>query len=951
MTDRSPARSSARGLFTADQLPVATERTVESLLSLLSLSAFVLGAAGLVGWHFDIPSLRHLDAELPAIRPISALCLTLMAGALNLGVSRPKLGRLLALATLVIACSTLFPELGPLERFLRSGIVGTSATGLASDLATRAEPTPASAALGFLILAVTALTARMRHLVLLAQVVTVSTVFGGMVPLLASVYRMQTAEAPFFPAAPSLQATLGVVLLGVGILLLNPQRGVMGLLSSDTAASQAARRMMFPAVAIPIFLGGLFVYARKIGTLQMDTIVPAFVAAVAATLASAILWVARQGARTELEARHSEAALRSALDDSPLMMWMSDEHGHPSHINPALLEFLGIDLADALGPGWQSRMHPDDIVPVDHARRAPGAQQRSFSMEFRVMGADGQWHWVLSTGVPRTTNSRKLAGFTGTWIEITTRREAQARLERFAEELERRVEERTADLLRSRDDLARQSQLLESVVNNMGDGLMAIRSDGSVILVNDTAMRIFGATQAPDSASEDTANYGFFLDDGVTPYASEQLPVIRALRGESTDNASMIARNHHAPDGISLRVTGRPMRDADGNVIGSIIVGRDVTDFEKAMESTRQLAAAVRSSADAILSVELDGVIATWNMGAEQIYGYTSEEAVGLTLDQLEPSLSADDLQALLSTVLQGAEFVRRETIGRRKDGSPLDIATTMSPIRDQAEAITAVSVVHHDVTPLKEVERRIQGLNDELEQRVRDRTAALTIANQDLENYASSVAHDLRTPLRGIAGFARVLEEDYANAVDDEGRRVIAVIRKNAQDMAAFIDALLAFSAAERQPPNKTTVDAAAMARECVDSLAHDCADRQVVFHVGDLPPCRADAALLKQVFLNLLSNAVKFTRRCEVAHIEIGSRHESTGELAYFVRDNGVGFDMSNTRRLFGIFQRLHAPTDFEGTGLGLAGVARIVAAHGGRIWADAAPNKGATFAFVIE
>jgi light-regulated signal transduction histidine kinase (bacteriophytochrome) len=280
-----------------------------------------------------------------------------------------------------------------------------------------------------------------------------------------------------------------------------------------------------------------------------------------------------------------------------------------------------------------------------------------------------------------------------------------------------------------------------------------------------------------------------------------------------------------------------------------------------------------------------------------------------------------------------------------------VDIAATMSPIHDEAGHVRAVSVVHHDVTHLKAAERKVQALNDELEERVRDRTAALVAANHDLENYASSVAHDLRTPLRAIAGFARVFEEDYSETVGAEGRRLIGVVRKNAQDMGQFIDALLSFSAVDRQAPNKTRVDVSEVVRECLDSLGADCADREIAFHVGDLPPCRADRASLKQVFLNLLANAVKFTRRVEHARIDVGSRIEPGGATSYFVRDNGVGFDMSNTRRLFGIFQRLHAPGDFEGTGLGLANVARIVAAHGGKVWAEAEPGKGAMFQFIIE
>lgn len=946
------AASRPQGLFADEGLTPEAGRTLETISSLAGALTFALGVAGVAGWLFDIPLMRIVLPGFPAIRPLSALCLGLLGGALWFSVARPLLSAGLAVAAALVASLSMLENLAPVELLMRHLVVHRDLLhASAPEISERMGMTSPLAAVGYACLALALLLGGVPHLVSIAQTLAISVFFFALVPVLGYVYRIDSLSSPLLSSAPSLQGSAGIALLAIGILCTNPQRGVIGVLASSTASSRAARRLLVPALGVPVLLGGLFIYARQYGAVDIDAAVPTFVCALAATLGGSVLWVARADARMEILYRRGEESLRAAAEASPLMMWMSDASGAGTHANAALLSFVGFEPHQVLGDGWQSYTHPDDVEAVEMEISEAFAAGRSFSCEFRVRHADGTWRWVLSAGMPRFTPSHDLAGYTGSWVEVTARKDAENALHRFAAELEARVVERTADLTASKEELARQTGLLESIVKSMGDAVLAVAQDGEILLSNDAAMRLFGASATDAGANARLPEYGFFLADGVTPFPTEQLPMIRALRGESVDNVMMFAKHVTAPEGLFVRITGRPIFNHYGALIGSIVVGRDVTDFEKALLATRRLAAVVEASGDAILSVTLDGRIFTWNRGAERMYGYTAEEVIGVPLGRLDPTPGKHGIEQMIASLRDGAQVIRRDTTGRRRDGGLVDIAATMSPIHDEIGRVAAISVVHHDVSHLKAAERRIQALNDELEQRVRDRTAALVAANHDLENYASSVAHDLRTPLRAIAGFARVLEEDYAPAVDDEGRRVIGIIRKNAQDMGAFIDALLSFSAVDRLPPSKQTVDVAAVVRECVDSLGADCAERDVIFHVGDLAPCRADRVSLKQVFMNLLANAVKFTRRVEKAHIEVGCHIESGGAISYFVRDNGVGFDMSNTRRLFGIFQRLHAPAEFEGTGLGLASVARIVAAHGGRVWAEAEPGKGATFHFIID
>jgi PAS domain S-box-containing protein len=254
-----------------------------------------------------------------------------------------------------------------------------------------------------------------------------------------------------------------------------------------------------------------------------------------------------------------------------------------------------------------------------------------------------------------------------------------------------------------------------------------------------------------------------------------------------------------------------------------------------------------------------------------------------------------------------------------------------------------------NDISERKRAEHEIKTLNAELEQRVRTRTSELEAANRELEAFSYSVSHDLREPLRAINGFSRALVEDFGAELPEEARRYVDAIVAGATRMGRLIDDLLSFSRLARKALQVRAVDTQALVGECIAELS--AADAPgVEIRVGALAPCRADPALLRQVFVNLLSNALKYSRKREKPRVEVDCRTGERGEIIYFVRDNGAGFDMQYAGKLFGVFQRLHRQDEFEGTGVGLAIVQRIVTRHGGRVWAEAAPDRGATFSFTL-
>jgi PAS domain S-box-containing protein len=269
-------------------------------------------------------------------------------------------------------------------------------------------------------------------------------------------------------------------------------------------------------------------------------------------------------------------------------------------------------------------------------------------------------------------------------------------------------------------------------------------------------------------------------------------------------------------------------------------------------------------------------------------------------------------------------------------------VAATLAVGIDNARLHTALE---RELEERRQAEEAVRHLNAELENRVRERTLELQAANQELESFAYSVSHDLRAPLRSVDGFAHLLLDEFADGWADPARRYLIRVMESSQRMGQLIDDLLSFSRLSRKMLNRSRVSPAGLVTEVLDELRAEMAGREVEVRVGDLPDCDADPALLRQVFVNLIGNAVKYTGRRAQARIEIG-----WADGAYFVRDNGAGFDMAYEDKLFGVFQRLHSDSEFEGTGIGLAIVERIVARHGGRAWAEGELDKGATFYFSL-
>jgi PAS domain S-box-containing protein len=348
----------------------------------------------------------------------------------------------------------------------------------------------------------------------------------------------------------------------------------------------------------------------------------------------------------------------------------------------------------------------------------------------------------------------------------------------------------------------------------------------------------------------------------------------------------------------------------------------------------------------AILTLDPQGHVASWNAGAERIKGYRADEIIGKHFScfysQEDVAAGKPEMELKVATRVGRIED---EGWRVRKDGSRFWANVVFTAMRNAEGNLIGFSKVTRDLTERKIAEERIQTLNRGLEQHVAD----LTAANRELDAFTYSLAHDLRGPLRHIHGFANILMDDWNEKIDDEGKRFLGKIVKSSREMGVMVDDLLNFARLGRVELQRTLVDLSQMVEEVKHQLEPDIQGRSIQWEVGHLPTVAGDPALLRQVLVNLLSNAVKYTSKEQDAQIKVGSRNGGS-EVTVFVRDNGAGFEMQYAEKLFRVFQWLHRAEEFEGTGVGLANVRRIIERHGGRIWAEGEPGKGATFYFSL-
>jgi PAS domain S-box-containing protein len=389
-----------------------------------------------------------------------------------------------------------------------------------------------------------------------------------------------------------------------------------------------------------------------------------------------------------------------------------------------------------------------------------------------------------------------------------------------------------------------------------------------------------------------------------------------------------------------------------GTLVATIAQGQDITDRKQAEEALRQSENNYRTLLEnlpqKIFLKDKNSVYISCNENYAHDLGVNPHEIAGKKDYDFFPKELADKYRTDDKRIMESGktEDIEEKYI---QDGTEVFIQTVKTPVKDEEGNIIAVQGIFWDITERKQAEKELTKSREHLEEIVKARTAQLEAANRELEAFSYSVSHDLKAPLRAIAGFSSILIEDHYDKLDDEGKHLLNVVQGNAQKMGELIDDLLALSRVGRKEIDLSEIDMDKLAKTVFDEIKATVPEREIQFDIKPLPSTNCDEGLLRQVFFNLLFNAIKFTKFKEKAIIEVGGYAEGA-ENVYYVKDNGVGFDMQYNDKLFRAFQRLHSDKEFEGTGIGLATVQRVINRHGGKTWAEGKVNEEATFYFTL-
>ncbi len=489
------------------------------------------------------------------------------------------------------------------------------------------------------------------------------------------------------------------------------------------------------------------------------------------------------------------------------------------------------------------------------------------------------------------------------------------------------------ELQKAQEALRHSERRLNAIIQSAMDAIITVDEQGRVLIFNAAAERMFGYTacEVTGGPMERFIPQRFRASHGAHVHRFIKTGASSQTLGTQGGIWGLRANGDEFPLETSISQV-----EADGKKFLTVIL-RDISERKRAEELRERLAAVVESSDDAIIGKTLDGVITSWNRGAENLFGYASSEAVGKRMQMFIPPERGNEEADILARIGRGESVEHFETVRVRKDGKTIDVSVTISPIRDSSGAVVGASKIARDITDRKRAEQRLA-----------DKVKELARSNRELEQFAYVASHDLQEPLRMVASYTQLLSERYCGKLDENADKFLGYAREGALRMQVLIQDLLAFSRVVRPDVTRKEVDCTVALQEAVQSLTAAIEESGAVVTHYQLPNVWADQTQIAQVFQNLIGNAIKF-RNGEPPECAV-SAEKSGRNWLFSVRDKGIGIAPEHAENIFVVFQRLHARSEYPGNGIGLAICKKIIEHYGGTIWVESQVGQGSTFKFTL-
>lgn len=907
-----------------------------------SIFVVFIGLIVLIGWYLDIASFKSVLSGLATMKANTAFSFILSGASLwllqsaNQNQLRIHIAHALALLVAVIGLLTLSQDVLGWNLKIDQILFEDKNTGAFAP----GRMSPATALSFFLIgCSLFSLKKEANHNKISAQLFATVVVLISLLALIGYIYGVQSLYrvAPF--SSMALHTAFSFLVLSFGILFIQPERGIVAIILKDSVGGVLARRLVPAAFILPFMMGFLRLKAEQEGYFSLEFGVALFASTNIIIFLMLVLLVARPLDRNDTERKQAENKLRESEDRYRTVAETAsdaiitiDQDSKIVFVNPTVEKTFGYTSDEIIGQQLT-------ILMPDYLREF---HKTGLKRYIETNHKHIRWDGVELPGLHKNGNEIPLEVSFGEF-----RKEGK----HFFTGIIRDITERK----RIEDELRESQRFLQTISDNSPAVIYVKDMQGRYLMVNRRYAELFHISNKDILGKTD---YDIFSKEDAAAFREMDQRVAAA--------AVPLTEEEVVPldDGLHTYISVKcPLRDDSGNLYAVFGISTDITDRKQAEEAVRQnraqLEAVFQAMQDGIVMSDMDGNFLLINEAQAHITGFSSSDSMKKNMAFFADifKLTYPDGQVLpveewpINKILKGESIKDWELRGKRLDtGQEWFFSFSGEPVyNEQGQQIFAV-ISTRDITEQKKAEEMILQMNEELEQRVKERTAQLEVSNKELESFSYSVSHDLRAPLRHINGFSQALLEDYADKLDGEGKHYLQEIRNASKEMSNLIDDMLQLARISRSEIRKNLVDLSKLAKEILFQLQAREPKRKVTVNIEEGLSAYGDQRLMEVMLNNLLGNAWKFTSKKVYAQISFGEERKN-GQAVYFIRDNGAGFDMKYADKLFGVFQRLHRTDEFEGTGVGLAIVHRVVRRHGGQVWAESILNEGATFYFTLS